>query len=434
MRIATLALVVSLVGLTLWATEAVQETQLPYSGTALSASGKPVPDGLYRMEFRLYEAKEAVTPVWQEEHLVETRAGAYHVVLGMAKPLRMAVGRQYWLEAICDGRSLGRAPLPTPGLSERKAAPDLQLSDESHSTRQRTALQDGIAGGKLPMLGGTVPALPLVVNTCEECTTHFWSLTGNANTDPANNFLGTTNNQPLMIRTNNINRVRITTGGHIEVLNSAQSVSLGEGAGLAMDLSAPRQNTFVGRLAGNLTQTGARNVAVGATALSQNITGEGNTALGSNTLTSLVGGDYNTAIGFGADIGGPNLTNATAIGAFAFVATDNSVVIGSIAGVNGATASANVGIGTTAPTHRLHVVSSADPLRIQGLQTDNTLDAALVVNPSGVVKTRSLAGLVGTTAWLLAGNTLSGGEKLGSLNAQPLVVVTNNVERMRVTA
>lgn len=34
--------------------------------------------------------------------------------------------------------------------------------------------------------------------------------------------------------------------------------------------------------------------------------------------------------------------------------------------------------------------------------------------------------------WLLAGNTVNGTEKLGSLNAQPLRVYTNNVERMRI--
>jgi hypothetical protein len=43
---------------------------------------------------------------------------------------------------------------------------------------------------------------------------------------------------------------------------------------------------------------------------------------------------------------------------------------------------------------------------------------------------------VGTAggSWLLTGNTLAGTEFIGSLNAQPFVVRTNNVERMRVLA
>ena len=56
-----------------------------------------------------------------------------------------------------------------------------------------------------------------------------------------------------------------------------------------------------------------------------------------------------------ADVGADNLTNATAIGANAIVSTSNSLVLGSINGVNGATADTNVGIGTTAPQTRLQV-------------------------------------------------------------------------------
>jgi cytoskeletal protein CcmA (bactofilin family) len=201
--------------------------------------------------------------------------------------------------------------------------------------------------------------------------------------------------------------------------------------GLSQDLTAFRNNVFVGYQAGSATETGTQNVAVGSGALSQNIDGSSNTALGSNAMSTLTTGDYNTAIGYGAEVG-DGLTNATAIGAFAFAGRSNTVVIGSIQGVNGATATANVGIGTTTPMNRLHVVSTADPLRLEGLQVNSALDNVLVVDASGVVKKRSLSGFVGSTAWLLTGNTLSGGEVLGSLNPQPLVLVTNNVERLRV--
>jgi hypothetical protein len=45
----------------------------------------------------------------------------------------------------------------------------------------------------------------------------------------------------------------------------------------------------------------------------------------------------------------------TAIGANALVTNSNSLVLGSINGVNLATADTNVGIGTTAPEQRLHI-------------------------------------------------------------------------------
>ena len=49
------------------------------------------------------------------------------------------------------------------------------------------------------------------------------------------------------------------------------------------------------------------------------------------------------------------VNNATAIGANAAVGASNALVLGSIAGVNGATASTSVGIGTPTPGATLEV-------------------------------------------------------------------------------
>ena len=430
MRLVTLAIVLATVLFGV-ETAAVQEQQLPYSGVALTPSGAPVADGLHQMEFRLYTGATASEPVWTELQLVQTRSGSYQVVLGQSRPLPLTTGQQYWLEVLCDGVSLGRMPLALlPSQTETKvAARSLQ---ELHLNPVQSAAPNGWVRAGLPTLGGGTPPQPLVVNTCEECTTTFWALTGNAGTNPNNNFLGTTDNQPLIIRTNNVNRVRITTEGRIEVLNSARSVSLGEKAGRGQDLTAFRNNVFVGFQAGEVTETGMRNVAVGSGALSQNIDGSSNTALGSNAMSTLTTGDYNTAIGYGAEVEG-GLTNATAIGAFAFAGQNNTVVIGSIQGVNGAPATANVGIGTTTPTNRLHVVSTADPLRLEGLQVNSALDNVLVVDASGVVKKRSLSGFVGSTAWLLGGNTLMSEQTLGTLSAHDLPIITAGTEKVRIT-
>jgi len=65
-------------------------------------------------------------------------------------------------------------------------------------------------------------------------------------------------------------------------------------------------------------------------------------------------------LGYYANVGSNNLTNATAIGAQAYVTQNNTLVLGSINGVNGATANTNVGIGTTAPDNLLSVNGSAD--------------------------------------------------------------------------
>lgn len=44
-----------------------------------------------------------------------------------------------------------------------------------------------------------------------------WTLTGNAEVNPAENFLGTTSQQPLVIRTNGVEIMRITAGRSIQV-------------------------------------------------------------------------------------------------------------------------------------------------------------------------------------------------------------------------
>src|SRR5690242_181793 len=47
-----------------------------------------------------------------------------------------------------------------------------------------------------------------------------WDLVGNAATNPATNFLGTTDNQPLVIRTNGTERVRVNGNGNFQVGNA----------------------------------------------------------------------------------------------------------------------------------------------------------------------------------------------------------------------
>ena len=102
--------------------------------------------------------------------------------------------------------------------------------------------------------------------------------------------------------------------------------------------------------------TGEYNTAVGFRPLSNNTTGDNNSAIGNLALNSNSIGMLNSAFGAYSDVATGNLTNATAIGSRAQVAASNSMVLGSINGVNGATASTNVGIGTTSPQTRLDIM------------------------------------------------------------------------------
>jgi hypothetical protein len=117
-------------------------------------------------------------------------------------------------------------------------------------------------------------------------------------------------------------------------------------------------NAFFGNQAGRDNQTGNANAFFGAGAGIVNLLGNRNSFFGILAGSQNTGGSSNTAIGAFADVlagESVSVTNATAIGADAFVTNSNSLVLGSINGINGATADTNVGIGTTAPIARLHV-------------------------------------------------------------------------------
>ena len=158
------------------------------------------------------------------------------------------------------------------------------------------------AGGTNYTITGTSQLLSvpyaLYAKTAGESQT-TWNLTGNSGTANGTDFIGTTDAQDLDIRTNNIVRVRITQKGQIEVINSGNSVFIGEGAGANDDFS-DNKNTFVGYQSGYANTNGQYNTAVGSQTLYSNSAGYANTAVGISALYSNTTGRYNTANGLQA--------------------------------------------------------------------------------------------------------------------------------------
>jgi hypothetical protein len=124
-------------------------------------------------------------------------------------------------------------------------------------------------------------------------------------------------------------------------------------------------NSFFGVNAGFNNTLGDGNSSIGTGAGGNNTEGNFNSFLGESAGTSNTTENNNTFLGARSN-GEPGITNSTAVGFRAKVTRSDSLVLGSINGVNAATADTNVGIGTTAPAYKLEVVDSSNTgLRVQ---------------------------------------------------------------------
>jgi hypothetical protein len=211
-----------------------------------------------------------------------------------------------------------------------------------------------------------------------------WLLSGNSGTNPATHFIGTTDNQDLVFKRNNILAGMITfnnqafginalfsnttgfsntasgyyalrsnttgswntaTGYNALVNNTIGSYNTAAGRNVLSFNTTGSHNTATGNAAMHYNNTGENNTATGSGALVANTTGSDNTAAGNNalennttgfqnsaiginTLTSNTTGSYNTAIGAYANVAAGNYTNANAIGNSATANASNKIRLG----------------------------------------------------------------------------------------------------------
>ncbi len=135
---------------------------------------------------------------------------------------------------------------------------------------------------------------------------------------------------------------------------------------------------------GTSSGTAGSNTAVGFGSLQYATAGAGNVAVGTNagvtsvTANALTTGSNDTFLGY---LAGPGTTsqisNSSALGAYAVVNNSNSITIGCVSGVNGCTTSSLVGIDNSSPSFTLDVAGSAR------VQTSTNSTTALQVQNSG---------------------------------------------------
>lgn len=232
-------------------------------------------------------------------------------------------------------------------------------------------------------------------NTTGGQNSFFGAAAGAANTGSDNSFFGysaglvnTAGGQNSFFGTSSGQSNTAGGGNSFFGMSSGQSNTVGAG------------NSFFGRLAGRQNETGSFNAFFGESAGQNNTTGSGNSYFGAGTDTPNGSGSNNTVIGsfatngephmtssnntvigasasiedngspsfpstlsnnntaigayarvlhFGAGPGNDGIENATAIGYRAVAWDSNVLILGSIAGINGADTTVRVGIGTPRP-------------------------------------------------------------------------------------
>lgn len=246
-------------------------------------------------------------------------------------------------------------------------------------------------------------------------TVNDWSITGNSGTTPTTNFIGTTDDNDIVIKRNNIragfignpntasgNRntslgantlltpsatgirnVAIGTNVLPSNNNGNLNVAIGEssmftntngtnntavGAGSLYSSQLGVANTAIGRnalttLNGISGSQGSNNTAVGYEAIRQSTTGQQNTALGREALRNNLIGDGNVAVGYqsGKDNTGSNNITIGKSSEVPVLANSNQLSIGNV--VYGttmtSTAAGKIGIGESNPNAKLQITSSS---------------------------------------------------------------------------
>lgn len=197
-----------------------------------------------------------------------------------------------------------------------------------------------------------------------------WSISGNSGTNPSTNYVGTSDDNNLVFKRNNIISGQIdpnsTAFGHNSLNSITGFANTAFGSSALQNNTTGFNNTSVGFQAMIQNTTGGNNTAIGLNALEQNTTGDNNSAIGLDALRFNTSGGANIAMGVNALLSNTIGNQNTALGTASLrsnttanfnVAVGNNAMrlnttgqdntaVGTVALFNNTEASNNVAVGT----------------------------------------------------------------------------------------
>ena len=442
--------------------------QISFQGV-ISEGDKVPADGAQLMTFSLYPSQFSTQALWTEEQRVTIRGGLFNVYLGEKNPLPENFSREYWVGiSIKGGAEFSRVKMTSVPYAFQ--AEKAQKADELSGglVTRVNGLQ-----GDIEMRGGdglevrTSGDGGLVVGLSEEAKNEGllnqgteWLLAGNPNATAAS-WLGTANNNPLVIRTNNSERMRILPTGNVGIGETNPAVRLTVARQMMITNTGGTPELRISAASGS-NYTAFKTTNQGAT-ITYTLPAAGGT-VGSALVTDDNDNLSWTDLREWKTIGNSNLSGTSFIGSTnsqPFIVKTNNAERLRI------TASGALGINEDAPIERLEVAgnivvkptsSTTGELRLveefggsgnnytaikaRAQSVNITWKLPVAQGAAGQVLTNNgtgelywaPAGLSALSGWSLDGNAAAVGDFLGTTNTTPLDIRVNGATRFYLTS
>ena len=158
-----------------------------FQGRLAKPDGTPVSDGTHQVVFSLWSAASGGVQKWSQTFpALAVKNGAFATLLNVGTGPADLFSGNLWLQMQIDGA----APLPRQ-----------QLATAAYAFKANSVADGSI--GAAQIAPGSITAVQLAPGLLGG-SGNAWNITGNSGTNPALNFLGTADNQPLLLKANGL--------------------------------------------------------------------------------------------------------------------------------------------------------------------------------------------------------------------------------------